>query len=144
MDFLYHLLYNCYKGDDSMVKDNKAQVSFRVPQKLFDDFKSACDKMGLTYSSVLTACMIATLRKKQIPFEIGFDDDSIISNSKYTYIDSNINTSDNAMFTTDSTNNANNNTSNDSGKPTSDSNSNKKNTNDLNFFADFWGENKDK
>lgn len=127
-----------------MIKDNKAQVSFRVPQKLFDDFKSACEKMGLPYSSVLTACMIATLRNKKIPFEIGFDDDFIISDSKDMIIDSNINTNDNATFDMDSTDNAINNTSNDINNTTSDSNSNNDDSKDMNFFADLWGDNKDK
>ena len=63
---------------------NTKQINFRVPKQLCEDFKTACEKMGFTYSAVLTACMIATLRKKQIPFDIGFDDDFINNDSNHT------------------------------------------------------------
>lgn len=116
---------------------NTAPMNFRVPAQLCNDFKLACAKMGVSYSTVFTACMIATLRKKKIPFEIGFDDDFTTSDSKDITIDSNIDTNDNITSDTDSTNNAINNTSNDS-------NSNKDNSKDFKFFDDMWVENKDK
>ncbi len=123
---------------------NTAPMNFRVPAQLCNDFKLACAKMGVSYSTVFTACMIATLRKKKIPFEIGFDDDFTTSDSKDITIDSNIDTNDNITSDTDSTNNAINNTSNDSKNTISDSNSNKDNSKDFKFFDDMWVENKDK
>ena len=129
----------------SKSNDNgRTPMNFRAPTKLCNDFKLACAKMGVSYSTVFTACMIATLRNKKIPFEIGFDDDFTTSDIKYITIDSNIDTDENIMSDTDSTNNAINNTSNDSENTISDSNSNKDNSKDFKFFDDMWVENKDK
>ena len=124
--------------------NGRTPMNFRAPAQLCNDFKLACAKMGVSYSTVFTACMIATLRNKKIPFEIGFDDDFTTSDSKDITIDSNIDTNDNITSDTASTNNAINNTSNDSENTISDSNSNKDNSKDFKFFDDMWVENKDK
>lgn len=130
------------KTEDKTTNNN--QMNIRANPKLIKDFKSACEKMGFTHTAVIKACMIAILRNKKIPFEIGFDDDFIYSDSEDITIDSNIDTDENIMSDTDSTNNAINNTSNDSENTISDSNSNKDISKDFKFFDDMWVENKDK
>lgn len=123
---------------------NNDQINIRVTPKIAEDFRVACEKMGIPHTAVLRACIISILRNKKIPFEIGFDDDFTTSDSKNITIDSNIDTDENIMSDTDSTNNTINNTSNDSENTTSDSNSNKDNSKDFKFFDDMWVGNKDK